>query len=148
FFVARPTDSAATINRALSRGLNLVLSPGVYHLDRSLNVTRPDTVVLGLGIATLVPDRGTVAMTVADVPGVKLSGLLFDAGPSSSPALLQVGSWRKGRGHAFGRQASDPADPTLIQDVFFRIGGAGAGRATTSLVVNSDNVLIDDIWAW
>jgi hypothetical protein len=32
--------------------------------------------------------------------------------------------------------------------VFFRIGGAALGMATTSLVVNSDNVLLDDIWAW
>jgi hypothetical protein len=32
--------------------------------------------------------------------------------------------------------------------VFFRIGGAAAGKATISLVVNSDNVVLDDIWAW
>jgi hypothetical protein len=31
---------------------------------------------------------------------------------------------------------------------FFRIGGATVGKATTSLVVNSDNVLLDNIWAW
>lgn len=32
--------------------------------------------------------------------------------------------------------------------MFFRIGGATPGRATNSLVVNSDNVILDDIWAW
>jgi hypothetical protein len=32
--------------------------------------------------------------------------------------------------------------------VFFRIGGATPGKATTALVVNSDNVLLDDIWSW
>jgi hypothetical protein len=32
--------------------------------------------------------------------------------------------------------------------VFFRIGGATPGKATTSLVVNSNNVILDDIWAW
>jgi hypothetical protein len=32
--------------------------------------------------------------------------------------------------------------------VFFRIGGAEPGSATTSLVVNSKNVILDDIWAW
>jgi hypothetical protein len=58
----------------------------------------------------------------------------------SSPVLLQVGTR-----HA---HKSDPRDPTSLQDVFFRIGGATLGRATTSLVVNSDNVLLDDIWAW
>ena len=35
-----------------------------------------------------------------------------------------------------------------MQDVFFRIGGATAGSATDSLVVNSSHVILDDIWAW
>jgi hypothetical protein len=38
--------------------------------------------------------------------------------------------------------------PTLVQDVFFRIGGAEAGQATDSLVVNTDDTILDDIWAW
>ena len=33
-------------------------------------------------------------------------------------------------------------------NVFFRIGGAAPGKATTALIVNSDNVVLDDIWAW
>ena len=32
--------------------------------------------------------------------------------------------------------------------MFFRVGGASAGKATDSLVVNSSNVILDDIWAW
>jgi hypothetical protein len=143
FFVARPGDSAITINSELARGKNLILSPGVYHLDRSLEVVRPDTVVLGLGFPTLVSDNGSTAMEVANVSGVKLSGLLFDAGAVNSPALLQVGT-----GHHPGAQASDPADPTLIQDVFFRVGGVGPAKVSTALEINSDNVLVDDIWAW
>jgi hypothetical protein len=145
FFVAHPSDSASRINAALERGLNLILSPGVYHLDRALRVERADTVVLGLGIATLEPDRGTAAMTVADVPGVKLSGLLFDAGQMRSPTLLQIGSRRD----EHGRHSSSPNDPTMIQDVFFRVGGASpSSAASTMLTVNSSNVVIDDIWAW
>jgi hypothetical protein len=95
-------------------------------------------VVLGLGFPTLVPDNGVVAMSVADVEGVKLAGLLFDAGTVNSPVLLQVGNRHDHK--------SDPSNPTSIQDVFFRIGGATPGQATTSLVVNSDNVLLDDVW--
>ena len=79
-------------------------------------------------------------MKVASVPGVKLSGVIFDAGPINSPVLLQVGTPNADN--------SDQNDPTLLSDVFFRIGGATAGKATVSLVVNSDNVLLDDIWAW
>ena len=140
FFVAKPTDDAKAINNALARGQNLIFTPGIYHLDRSIDVKRADTVVLGLGFPTLVPDKGVTAMTIADVKGVKLAGLMFDAGSVNSPVLLQVG---KPNSHK-----SDPNDPTSLQDVFFRIGGAAAGRATTSLVVNSDNVILDDIWAW
>jgi len=140
FFIARPSDGAKAINNALDRGDNIILTPGVYQLDRTIKVKRPDTVVLGLGFPTLVPSNGDAAMTVADVKGVKLSGLLFDAGPLSSPVLLQVGTRNAHK--------SDPADPTSLHDVFFRIGGATPGKAATSLVVNSDDVLLDDIWAW
>ena len=103
---------------------------------------RADTVVLGLGFPTLVPDngeRGDDGRRRARAS--KISGLIFDAGPVNSPVLLQVG-------HAATSHKSDPADPTSLQDVFFRIGGATPGKATTSLVVNSDNVILDDIWAW
>jgi hypothetical protein len=149
FFIAKPADDAKTINVALASGKNVIFTPGVYHLDRTIEVKRPDTVVLGLGFPTLVPDNGIVAMSVADVKGVKLAGLMIDAGPVNSPALLQVGTQHAVKGQAREHnQWSDPADPTSLQDVFFRIGGATPGKATTSLVVNSDNVLLDNIWAW
>src|SRR5947208_8738166 len=80
-------------------------------------------------------------MTVASAKGILISGMIFDAGATNSPVLLQVGS-----GHA--RSDNEASDPTALQDVFFRIGGAEPGRATTSLIVNSDNVILDDIWAW
>ncbi len=141
FFIAHPTDSVTLINVALALGMNLILTPGVYHLDQSILVSRPDTVVLGLGFPTLIPDRGNASMIVASSKGVSLSGIIFDAGAKNSPALLQVGF-----GHA--RSDNDASDPTALQDVFFRIGGAQAGSATNSLVVNNSNVILDDIWAW
>jgi hypothetical protein len=141
FFVAQPSDSAATINTAIHRGKNLLLTPGVYHLDQPIDVTRPDSVVLGLGFATLVPTNGNAAMTIASAEGMLVSGVLFDAGPINSSVLLQVGD-----GHP--RSDNEASDPSALSDVFFRIGGAAAGKATTSLIVNSNNVILDDIWAW
>jgi hypothetical protein len=141
FFVANPTDSVAAMNLALSRGKNLILTPGVYHLDQSIDVTRPDSVVLGLGFPTLVPDNGIVSMNVSRAEGILISGIIFDAGPTKSPVLLQVGS-----GHA--RSDNEATDPSVLSDVFFRIGGATPGKATTALVVNSNNVILDDIWSW
>jgi hypothetical protein len=141
FFVAGPRDSVATINKALRHGKNLILTPGIYQLDRTIEVTRPDTVVLGLGFPTLIPQHGRVAMKVGGGEGDLLSGLLFDAGPQNSPALLKVGS-------RDGENQSDESNPTALHDVFFRIGGAALGKASTALVVNSNNVILDDIWAW
>jgi hypothetical protein len=140
FFIARPGDPATAINAALARGQDLLLTPGVYQLSQSIEVTRPDTVVLGLGFPTLVPEGGIAAMRVASVPGVRLSGLIFDAGTVRSPVLLQFG--QPGSGLA------NPADPSAVQDVFFRVGGASPGQAATSFEVNSSQVILDDIWAW
>src|SRR5216683_5475920 len=95
FFIAQPADSAATINAALGSGRDLLLTPGIYHLDQSIQVTRPDSVVLGLGFPTLIPGNGIVSMTVANAKGIMISGMIFDAGATNSPVLLQVGS-----GHA------------------------------------------------
>jgi hypothetical protein len=141
FFVAKPTDSVAVINAALAFGWNLILTPGIYNLNQSIVVTRPDTVVLGFGFPTLIPQHGNISMIVARAKGISLSGMIFDAGPVNSPVLLQVGI-----GPAWSDL--DASDPTTIQDVFFRIGGAEAGHATTSLVVNSNNAILDDVWAW
>jgi hypothetical protein len=107
-------------------------------------VQRADTVVLGLGFATLTPTRGNAAISVANVPGVDLAGLIVDAGRVNSPALVAVGDYPGAL--APGRSRAD--DPTALQDVFFRIGGPHAGRATVSLLVNSSHVILDDIWAW
>jgi hypothetical protein len=140
FYVAKPGDSAATINAALTQGLNLLFTPGIYHVNQTINVTRANTVVMGLGYATIIPDGGVTPMAVADVDGVKVSSLLFDAGTTNSANLLTIGAAKTSVSHA--------ANPTSIQDVFFRIGGAGAGRATNSLLINSNNALIDHVWAW
>ncbi|MFJ9733423.1 discoidin domain-containing protein [Streptomyces sp. NPDC101171] len=140
FYVVKPGATAATINAALAQGLNLLFTPGVYHLDRTIDVTRAGTVVLGLGLATLVPDNGVDAMHVADVDGVRLAGFLIDAGPVNSDTLLRIGDP--------GSSADHSADPTTMQDVFVRIGGAGPGLATNSVVVNSDDVVVDHTWIW
>ncbi|MDR3032333.1 MAG: hypothetical protein LBV78_04370 [Kitasatospora sp.] len=142
FFVASPGTSTAAINGALARGRDLILTPGIYNLDQPIVVSHPDTVVLGQGFATLVPQSGNPAMKVVPSRGVKLSGLIIDAGPVTSPVLLSVGTPGPAPGAA--------GDPDLIQDVFFRIGGAETTNvgATVSLQDNADHSIIDDVWAW
>ena len=146
FYLAQPTDTARTINRALDDGSNLIFTPGVYSLERSLNVDRRGAVILGLGFPTLIPNNGAAAMKIEADSGVSVTGLIFDAGAANSPVLLRVGEPFEGRDALRARPGA--ADPSALHDVFFRIGGAQAGSATKSLVVNSDDVILDDIWAW
>lgn len=141
FYIAKAdTDTAYTINMALSKGKHLLLTPGIYKLDAPLHVTQANTVVLGLGIATLQPVAGNAAMTIADVDGVKVGGILFDAGEENSDVLLQVGDSKNTSSHA--------QSPISLHDAFFRVGGATVGNATDSVIINSNNVIGDNLWVW
>ena len=149
FFLARPSDPVTTINNQLARGRNLLVTPGVYDIDRTISVKRAETVVLGLGLASLTAIKGAVVMSVGDVKGVDVAGLMIDAGTTNSPLLVQVGDRHSNKGKARRHHdGSDRSAPTALQDVFFRIGGPHIGRSTVSLEVNSDDVILDNIWAW
>jgi hypothetical protein len=141
FYVARPgTDTADTVNTQLAEGKNLILTPGIYNLTAPIRVTRRNTVVLGLGFATLRPTHGTAAMTIADADGIEIAGLLFDAGAEDSPVLLEVGQNRS--------KVRRSGNPINLHDVFFRVGGAGIGRTKVNLRINSNDVIVDYTWIW
>jgi hypothetical protein len=141
FYVAHAgTDTAPTLNAALQQGKHLLFTPGIYHLSTSLEVTRTDTIVLGLGLTTLVPDSGIPSMIISDVDGVKVAGLIFDAGTAESSTLLQVGDPGVSGDHA--------KDPTFLYDISCRVGGGTAGVAASCLTINSSNVIADNLWMW
>ncbi|MGH7434357.1 MAG: hypothetical protein ACRENE_01640 [Polyangiaceae bacterium] len=140
FYIAHPADTAASINAALAKGMHLVLTPGIYHLDAALQVSTAGTVVLGLGEPTLVATSGNALLDVADVDGVSLGGFLLEAGATSSPVLLSVGP--------SGSSASHTANPTALFDVHCRVGGADAGTAASCVAIDSSDVLVDNAWMW
>jgi len=141
FFIAHPgKDNAASINAALAAGKNLLFTPGVYHLEDSIRVSRPGTVVLGLGYPTLAPERGAAAMVLADVNGIEVGGFLLEAGAVNSPVLLQVGER--------GDSVSHAADPTFLYDIFCRAGGAKTGMTDSFVRIYSNNVVGDNWWLW
>ncbi|HSK34105.1 MAG TPA: glycosyl hydrolase family 28-related protein [Propionicimonas sp.] len=144
FHIARPGDSARAIDNALARGRHLLFTPGVYQIDRTLDVKRANTVVLGMGHATLTSARGATPMQVADAPGIVVAGLTFDAGPTRSSVLLRVG---KAKGHGHGHRSAT-GNPITLSDVYFRVGGPHIGRTRTALEINADRVLVDHIWVW
>lgn len=140
FLIARPGTPISAINEALAAGKHLLLTPGIYRIDEPLRIEHADTVVLGLGLATLLAEDGTASIVVADVPGVAIAGLLIDAGPVETPVLVQVGPRDAKRDHS--------RNPTLLADLFFRVGGATVGKTATCLEINSHHVVGDHLWIW
>jgi hypothetical protein len=141
FYITEPgEDDSESMNNALRSGKNLLISPGIYNLDQSLKVNRPGSVVMGLGMPSLVPQQGNPVLEISDTDGVTVSGLLIDAGEKHSGVLFQVGEPGSDRNHA--------SDPIWLFDIFCRVGGPAAGSATTCVVINSNDVFIDHTWLW
>jgi hypothetical protein len=141
FYVAQPsTASAARMNAALAAGKHILFTPGIYSLDDTLRVTRADTIILGLGVPSLVPAKGLPAISIADVDGVKIAGLILDAGAARSPSLLEVGP--------VGSVADHSTNPTFLFDLTVRTGGATPGTNDVGITINSNHVVADQIWLW
>ena len=144
FYVARADrDTSATLNAALKNGKHILFTPGIYDIDSPLLVKNENTVLMGIGLASLrlTEKNKKTIMRVSDVDGVKISGIMFDAGPSSE-TLLEIGDKKTGVSHE--------DNPTVLNDVYFRIGGAGSGATYVdkTLVINSNNVVGDNFWVW
>ena len=141
FYLVKPgADDAQTINAALQKGKDLLITPGIYQLTESLRITKPGTIIIGLGMPSLEPVNGNMVLEVADVDGITLSGLLIDAGLKHSKTLLQMGDPESDKDHA--------NNPSFLFDLFFRVGGPHEGYATSCITMNSNNVYMDHIWLW
>ncbi len=104
FYIAIPgKDDATTINSALLQGKNILFTPGIYTFDKCLLVTHPGTIIMGIGMPSLMPSTGHSVFDVADVDGVTICGLTIDAGPDKSETLFNVGRPGSVKSHA-----SDP----------------------------------------
>ncbi len=143
FYIAKSeSDNSDTINKALQDGKHLILTPGIYKLDKPIKVEKENTVVLGLGLATLVAENGNSCMETADVDGLKISGLLFDAGAVESEYLMQVGYEKRDKSHK--------QNPISLSDLYFRVGGADSKPSKTKscVIIQSNDVIGDNFWVW
>jgi hypothetical protein len=141
FHIAYPDeDNAATINQALAEGKHILLTPGIYKIDETLTITKPNTVVLGLGLPTLIPQNGAIAVATDDIPGIKLAGFMVDAGAELSSTLIQIGP--------ADSDAEYPDNPISLHDIYCRVGGAVVGQAETAMTINSNYVIGDHFWLW
>ena len=144
FHVANPaTDTAKTLSDAVSLGKHLFFTPGIYKIEEPIRIERADTIVLGTGLATLIPTNGNACMEAADADGIIISGLLFDAGSKNSSSLLVVGREKNNVNHAH--------NPICLSDLFFRVGGASTELPTMAdvcLTIYSNDVVCDHFWLW
>jgi hypothetical protein len=139
-------DTASSINEKLRQGRHIIISAGIYRLDAPLKITHPGQVVLGLGLPSLVAANGQPAVTIGDVDGVRVAGILLEGGTKETDVLLKWGS---------GHHAGNASNPGFLHDVFARVGGPTPcnngpqdARANTLVRINSGHVIGDDLWLW
>lgn len=141
-FVATNATSLSLINAKLAIGRHVILTPGIYHLSSAIrigwNQTVQQQVLLGLGMATLIPIAGTACVEIGPAPGVRVAGVLLQAGNQQSQRLLW---WSPG---------GNPKNPGLLADVFARVGGPDTEVVSAEIMfeINGDYVVMDNVWAW
>ena len=140
FYIVKPSDTVTKINNELEAGKHLLITPGIYKLATAIKIDRPKTIVLGLGLPTLISTSGNAVLKTSDVDGIVIAGIMVDAGPDFSDVLVQIGERGSGRNH------SD--NPTSLHDFYCRVGGFIEGTAGTCLEINSSHVIGDHFWLW
>lgn len=143
-YVATEQDSAAVINEKIAQGTHIVLCPGQYHLTESIQIQSPNVCLLGIGYPTLISSNGNACITVGNVEGVQIAGILLQAGPKPTAALLDWGN--------IG-YVGDPDNPGFLYDCFARVGGdndPAVQQMQTEIMVriNSENIVGDNFWLW
>jgi len=142
-YVAKDTDSASYINSKIMAGRHIILTGGQYNLTESINVSNKNTVVLGIGFPTLIATNGQPALIVSASEGVRVAGILFQAGAMNTSALL---IWGK-------NETGNPSNPGFLYDCFARVGGTNNPAvvqltADVMVIINQGNVIIDNAWLW
>lgn len=142
FYIADSDDGAVEINKQISAGKNIYFTPGTYHAETPILVNRNDTVLLGTGMTSIIPDNEEAAMIIDDeISKVRVAGIIFDAG-SHSEYLLKVGNEKN--------KDDQNKDPIILQDIFYRVGGTTdqLTKADNALEINADHVICDHFWIW
>lgn len=141
FYVVAPGTTAAEINSQLKKGRHILFQPGMFEIEEPIHVTRPGTIIMGLGFATLIPAENNPesALVIDDVDGVTVCSLLFDA-HHSSRTLVRVD----------GGEKSHAENPTFLSDLFFRVGGFRPAPVNVdcAIEIDANDVVGDHFWIW
>jgi hypothetical protein len=154
-FVADPDnpDVLKQIQDALDSGKDVLLTPGIFHLDKTLRILHPNQVLLGIGLATLVapPDGSPCINVLPKLGGVRIAGIMLEAsmriGTSESvTSLLEWGSVNED-------DSGDENNPGGLFDIFCRVGGDTENDRSQYFLdvimrIHSGHVIGDNLWLW
>ena len=141
FYLVKPeTDNSDSINSELNKGKNLLFTPGIYSIDKPLKVTKPGTIILGIGLATLQSTNGNSILETSNIDDIIIGGLVFDAGLRKSEFLVRIGD--------AVTPLNKQSKPIFLFDIYSRIGGPFEGSTQSCMIINSNNVFVDNTWLW
>jgi hypothetical protein len=103
-------------------------------------------------MATLNCGSNVSCITVGNVDGVRVSGVMFQADWGNPESLLQWGVRDQGA-NKNESYAGNSQNPGVMHDIFTRVGGNNNvtlynATAQYMTLVNSGNVIIDNTWLW
>ena len=139
-------DVISNINAKLSTSKGLVIAPGIYHLEGTIQVPN-DRIVLGLGLPTLVCQDASGRCMETGSEGIRISGITFDAGVNGrttdpSNVLLTIGNSGEGNNQ----------NPVVLQDMYCRVARISKTQANPQafacLEIKADNVVGENLWLW
>jgi hypothetical protein len=141
FYIARAgVDTADSINAQLARGRESALHARYLRPRLSHSRYPPNTVVLGLGFATLRPIHGTAAMTTADADGIILPVCCSTRDRFNRRCCCR--SDRMEAGPAIVRTRS------LSRCLFPGRGRRRLAARWSTLEINSNDTIVDHTWIW
>ncbi|MBX3719967.1 MAG: hypothetical protein KF898_10000 [Parachlamydiales bacterium] len=147
-YVARASsDTAATINQQIEAGYHVILTPGTYNLTDPIQINKPDIVVLGIGFPIIISSTGKPCIVVGSVSGVRVGGVLLQAGPSTNPVTPTLLQW----GPVGGDQSITSG---FLYDCFCRTGRFSGNpnepfnQTELMVQINSDKIVCDNLWLW
>lgn len=140
------------INSALSEGLHVILTPGIYNLDDSIKISRDNLCILGIGFPTLVaPINGNPCIEVGKCDGVKIGAILLQAStsPNTNKVTHALLKWGEEENVYFGKSNN----PGFLYDCFGRVGGSSDYKtnpvaANIIVQINNGHVVCDNCWLW
>ena len=136
FYILHPEDNSDTINEALSKNKYIIFTPGIYSIDKTLEVVNDESIIFGLGYATLSAKDNVSNIMSVKSKNNKICSLLFQSETNTNNYLVL--------------EENEDNQRTLLSDLFFRVGGHSRENIAvdTCLVINQDNVIGDNFWIW